>query len=87
MKASDLVTIDELLEDLSTRPCACGKRKCGDKQDVVGTPRASIIPGCWIGDSVALMRSDLKCTVCGNIHQATLSRVVTADVIEILEPA
>jgi len=62
------LSVGELLDRLAQSPCACGKRKCGDRQELVGDPEISENP---CDPEMKKMRCSLRCTVCGDVHPAT----------------
>lgn len=61
---NDLLTVESLLYGLAEKPCACGKRPNGDRQELVGEPIT--------GECDGIIRFDcrFRCQVCGDVHRA-----------------
>ena len=63
-----------IIDSMSTKPCACSKRPCGDQQELVGEVKTSyqLLDGFAKDITTKIHICQLRCQVCGDVHQAQL---------------
>lgn len=60
--------LDAMLARFALKPCACGKRRCGDQQELVG--ELKIAHSQDAGDfGLTRVSGQFKCQVCGDVHK------------------